>query len=878
MLAAGLTIPAMAQVDVNLWKSAGVSQSYDRQTQGSVYPMTQRHDDGFIGCTWTNEDNAPFDGSSTPLRGVGYSYSTDGGQTWSWDNPSHPDYQQNRVGGIPVYWPSYAQWGANGEAILARSADAYVYNGVQIINGLVLMTRPNKGQGTWTITPVPYPAGTSPNAGYTMAWARMTTSGANHQYIHIMSPMSVPEGSPYQGYTYPVFYYRTQNGGSTWDVQGQLVPQMLGEQWDGESNYTDAISFAVQGNTVACSFIRRCYHGYVLKSPDNGNTWESIKFFDSPIGYYVDPSEYADTVYIPTQGCIALDNNGKIHVAFSVLLAMNHENQGTFYYFSHVLATFLSYWNEEMTPIDGATDFVKHKIYPLLEDYFDWDLSDDSYLYVNSTSPTWPIVGYFTPYNDHYFMIDVYGATTWTTPSYGFAGNFSFPQMTFDAENRVRLSYLGLLDGGSKNGCWLRHPFYTVSYNGGQTWTQTEHLVNFVTYIDQEFAYLTLAGFGEDKMYLMAQTDPYPGVYTAYSGQSSDHGAVSNKYTFFTVEGVPPPPPPSCDPVTNATATIEDDCKSATITWTPVSDAVEYEIRRNNVTLGKVAAPPYTDNYNFINGTTYTWGIKTICDVNESWFVSASAKADCAFCDPVTNAKAQIENCAKATITWNAVAGAKEYEIRRDGNLLDKVTTTIFVETAAFEHGSSYTWTIKAVCSKESATEVPVSATADCEVCDPVTNATAEIENCKTAIITWTAVANAKGYEIRRDGNLLGTVSTPIFSEIADFEHGKTYIWRIKTICDKTASTELSASAIADCTGINELANSVLIYPNPSNTTVTIIAKEFAKVEIYNPIGQLIETTTDNTVVVSSYNTGVYLFKVYDGNGNSVTKRVMVAR
>jgi len=170
MLAAGLTIPAMAQVDVNLWKSAGVSQSYDRQTQGSVYPMTQRHDDGFIGCTWTNEDNAPFDGSSTPLRGVGYSYSTDGGQTWSWDNPSHPDYQQNRVGGIPVYWPSYAQWGANGEAILARSADAYVYNGVQIINGLVLMTRPNKGQGTWTITPVPYPAGTSPNAGYTMAW------------------------------------------------------------------------------------------------------------------------------------------------------------------------------------------------------------------------------------------------------------------------------------------------------------------------------------------------------------------------------------------------------------------------------------------------------------------------------------------------------------------------------------------------------------------------------------------------------------------------------------------------------------------------------------------------------------------------------------
>jgi hypothetical protein len=72
MLIAGLTIAATAQkkevsgtfVEVGLWRYAGVSQSYDRQSQGSVYPMTQRHDDGFIGCTWTNEDNKiPFNGS-----------------------------------------------------------------------------------------------------------------------------------------------------------------------------------------------------------------------------------------------------------------------------------------------------------------------------------------------------------------------------------------------------------------------------------------------------------------------------------------------------------------------------------------------------------------------------------------------------------------------------------------------------------------------------------------------------------------------------------------------------------------------------------------------------------------------------------------------
>ena len=875
MLIAGLTIPAIAQVEVGLWKSAGVSESYDRQSQGSVYPMTQRHDDGFIGCTWTNEDNYPFDGSSTPLRGVGYSYSTDGGFTWSWNDPGNPDYQQNRVGGIPVYWPSYAQWGANGEAILARSADDYEYNGVQIVNGLVLMTRPNKGQGEWTITPVPYPEGNyTPGVNAVMAWARMTTSGPNHQYIHIMSPMRTPL---YDLMKHPVYYYRTQNG-TTWDIEAALVTEMIGQDWGQDYTYTDGIDLAVRGNTVACSFMSLGEHGYVLKSQNNGDTWECIKFFDSPIRNDVTPAMYADTVYIPKQGCIALDNNGKIHVAFSVIMSLNTDS-GVNYYLG-MFTSFLSYWNENMAPIDGATDFVKHEIDPLLENYFDWDLSYDYYYYVNSKFPTWPIVGYFTPlYDDHYFNIDPSIITDWVGTSYGSAGGFSFPQMTVDDDNNVRLIYLGLVDNGYYNSRWLRHPFYTVSYNGGQNWTKTEYLVNYVAMIDQEFAYLTLAGFGEDRMYMVAQTDPFPGTHEPYTNPNiSEHGAVPNNYTFFTVGGTLPPPPPACDPVTNAAATIEDDCTSATITWTPVDGAVEYEIRRNNVTLAKVTAPPYTDNFNFINGTTYTWSIKTICEENESWFTSVSVTADCAVCDPVTNAKAQIENCAKATLTWNAVAGAKEYEIRRDGNLLDKVTTTVFVETAEFENGKSYIWTIKAICNKESAVEVPASATADCEVCDPVTDAQAQIESCTTATITWTAVANAKGYEVRRDGNLLGTVTTPIFAETADFEHGKTYIWRIKTICNKTASGEISASAIADCTGITELANSVVIYPNPSNTSVTITAKNFAKVEIYNTIGQLIATTTENIVDVSHYNTGIYLFKVYDADGNSVTKRVMVSR
>jgi len=768
-------------VDVGLWEYSGISQKYDRQSQGAVYPMTMRHDNGFIGSTWTNEDNPPFPGVSTnPTRGIGYSYSTNGGQTWS--------VQENRVGGIPIFWPSYAQWGTNGEAILGRSSESYEYQGVQIINGLVLLTRPNKGQGAWTITPVPYPAGTSPGDGFTMTWARMTTSGSNHQYIHIMSPMITPASQPYQEYSTPVLYYRTQAGSLSWDIQGKLVPDMLGEQWSEKSYYCDAITFAVQGNTVACSFISAGSHGYVIKSLDNGDTWESIKFYDSPVLNELTLADYGDTVYVPRQGCIALDKNGKIHVAFSILMVKN-SNTGNYTFFRGLLTSFLSYWSEDMAPIDGAAEFVKYEIDIVLDELFGWNEN----LYVKSLYPKWPIIGYYTPL--HYppmFTINDYDGILWAGSSYNNVGMFSFPQMTFDSENRVRLAYLGLVDYGASQGRWIRHPFYTVSYDGGLSWTKTDYLVNSLDYVDKEFAYLTLAGFDGDKMYLMAQVDQTPGTHIA-----GDHSATNNYFLYITVGGAipppPPPPPPACNSVTNITAVINDVCKSATINWNEIAGAKGYTIRRNGKFLNTVSATTYTDDFNFVNGTTYKYTIKTLCNTNTSRVVS-------------------------------------------------------------------------------------VSATANCEVCNPITNANAIIENCETAIITWNAVVGAKEYEIRRDGNLLGSVTTPSFTENAVFEHGNSYTWKIKTICDKSESTEVSISTTASCESITELSNSIAICPNPTSGTISITAKNFLKLEVYNPVGQLIETKTVNIFDISSYNTGIYFFKIFDVNNNCVTKRVMVVR
>ena len=214
---------------------------------------------------------------------------------------------------------------------------------------------------------------------------------------------------------------------------------------------------------------------------------------------------------------------------------MNHENEGLVGYFpGHLYTSFLSYWNEDMASLDGATDFVYRKIYPILYNYFDWELSDEEKLYVKSTVPQLPVIGYFTPADDHYFYIEQ-ETLSWSM-CYCIGDAFSFPQMAFDGDNKLHLTYLGLL-----NGSGYHHPFHTSTANGGTTWRKTEHLVKNIALIDQEFAYLTLEGIHYNQMWLMAQVDAYLGTYITSPGTSPvcQNGPTDNRFYHFYVDMFP---------------------------------------------------------------------------------------------------------------------------------------------------------------------------------------------------------------------------------------------------------------------------------------------------------------------------------------------------
>jgi len=254
-------------------------------------------------------------------------------------------------------------------------------------------------------------------------------------------------------------------------------------------------------------------------------------------------------------------------------------------------------------------------------------------------------------------------------------------------------------------------------------------------------------------------------------------------------------------------------------------------------------------------------------------------------CDPVTNLTAvYTEECA-AVLTWEAPSG-NLFNIFRDDILIKENHDQTSYTDSGFNPDEAHTWTVTIVCDGggESAPE-NVTLSDGCTPpipCNPATYLTVEIttDPC-SALLTWNAapdMPDAK-YNVYRNGELIKSDVEGTQYVDDDIEAYVEYMWIVKTICiDGEASGPNWTGSCYVEQNINELVNTISIYPNPSNTSVTITADNFAKVEVYNTVGQLVETKTDNVVDVSSYNTGVYLFKVYDAGGNSVAKRVMVTK
>ena len=81
------------------------------------------------------------------------------------------------------------------------------------------------------------------------------------------------------------------------------------------------------------------------------------------------------------------------------------------------------------------------------------------------------------------------------------------------------------------------------------------------------------------------------------------------------------------------------------------------------------------------------------------------------------------------------------------------------------------------------------------------------------------------------------------------------------------------------CLGIVEEAESIGVYPNPSNDKVSIDGIEIAEIEVYNTLGQLVKTVEDtNEISVAGLPEGVYVLRIRDAEGKNHVERVAVKK
>ena len=123
---------------------------------------------------------------------------------------------------------------------------------------------PSIGAGSWT---------TSEITSTDQVWNRMTTGGADGNSIHHIS-LYDPFGGPYPltGVQSQMLYWRSQDGGTTWDINEAVIPGL------DETNFTffsgDSYHIAkARGDTLALCYFGGLNDVVLAKSTDNGTTW-----------------------------------------------------------------------------------------------------------------------------------------------------------------------------------------------------------------------------------------------------------------------------------------------------------------------------------------------------------------------------------------------------------------------------------------------------------------------------------------------------------------------------------------------------------------------------------------------------------------------------
>jgi len=440
---------------------------YDEQTNASTENRTHLFSDGTVGAVSMLSHN-----DSYADRGTGTNF---------YDGTDWGPQPSARIESTKSGWPSYAPWGPDGEIVVDHHMTA----------GLYVMTRATKGTGAWNEAILPGPAG-----AVDISWPRVVTNGPDHTYIHIICLTY----SAYQGLDLALLYYRSLDGGATWDYQHRIIEGLTSADYLGFS--ADIYAWAEpKGDTLAFAFCDAWMDLAIMKSYNNGDDWEKIVVW--PSQYNTTPiTGDVETFYAPDGTiALALDQYGKAHVASGMMYSAASAGSKQWVPQSDGLL----YWNEDMPQLPEV----------LVQE----DLLASGNL-IGRVADT--------------VVLD----TTSTLVAFYYNSMTSQPTITVDNDDAVFVTWAGVTTLADPDNFLLRHIYARGSSDYGNSWTisPVDLTSDYIQYNWSECVFPSTSWASDDYLYITFQEDDYAGSYvqgssaTGYQGQT---GPTDNRIRFI---------------------------------------------------------------------------------------------------------------------------------------------------------------------------------------------------------------------------------------------------------------------------------------------------------------------------------------------------------
>lgn len=173
-------------------------------------------------------------------------------------------------------------------------------------------------------------------------------------------------------------------------------------------------------------------------------------------------------------------------------------------------------------------------------------------------------------------------------------------------------------------------------------------------------------------------------------------------------------------------------------------------------------------------------------------------------------------------------------------------------------------------------------ASCDNVACDSPTNLSAIAELDDIAInLAWNATPTAIEYMIYRDDVKIAESNITEYRD-SDLQENTTYCYYIIAVCDNGYSEPSNESCdLTGFIGVDENSeNNISVYPNPTNSSLTISGKNIKTAFVRNTLGQLVKSfniDSDNTTIdVSDLSPNVYLLEIQDIYSNFVITKFVV--